>query len=105
LYQINLLNVSYDLQQSKDRQALLTQELQAEQVKLQNANDRVQEIEAGLSKQNSEYDHAHAELVRTKEEFASYERRDIQLREEIKHEKANKKKIQTKLHKETRQRK
>ncbi len=100
LYQINLLNVRKELEESREQHNALTEELKKEQVKLQKANDRVQEIEAGLSRQNSEYENAHAELVRTKEEFATYERRDIQLREEIKHEKGNKKKLMAKLQQE-----
>ena len=101
LYQINLMNVGNELNTAREQHESLTTELEEERVKLHKADDRVQEIESGLSAQNTEYEKAHAELVKTKEEFTSYERRDIQLREEIKHEKANKKKLQTKVQKET----
>jgi len=100
LYQIHALQSSRDLSDQEEKRDSLTEELEQERVKLQQANDRVQEIESGLSAQTAEYEKAHAELVKTKEEFASFERRDIQLREEIKHQKANKKKLQAKTLKE-----
>ena len=101
LYQINLMNVNDENEQNQLMVEQLTKELQEKKVELDQSNARVDEIESGLSAQNEEYEKAYAELLKTKEEFASYERRDIQLREEIKHEKANKKKLQEKLRQET----
>lgn len=101
LYQINLMNVNDENDQNQQLVEQLTKELEEKKVELDQSNARVNEIESGLSAQNDEYEEAYAELLKTKEEFASYERRDIQLREEIKHEKANKKKLQDKLRQET----
>ena len=101
LYQINHLSVKKEFEATKEQHESLTVELEQERIKLQNANDRVKEIESGISAQNAEYEKAHAEMVKTKEEFSSYERRDIQLREDIKHEKTNKKKLTMKVQQET----
>eukprot|EP00979_Chaetoceros_neogracilis_P018529 scaffold10755_cov246-Chaetoceros_neogracile.AAC.1 len=84
-----------------EKKAALASNLHEEQEKLKTANVRVLEIENGLSEQNIEYEKAHAELVKTREEFASYERRDIQLREEIKYGKENKKKLAAKVQSES----
>lgn len=101
LYQVNLMKVKEEMGESKVQHDALKAELEEETIKLQKANDRVQEIESGLAEQTAEYEKVYAELIKTKDEFSSFERRDIQLREELKHEKANKKKIQEKLRKET----
>ncbi len=52
---------------------------------------------AKYSEQRKDYEESFAELTRTKEEFAAYERRDIKLRETVKHERANKKKLEEKI--------
>jgi len=75
--------------------------LEEEEKKLEATNKRLAEIEKGHSTQTAEYEKAHAELVKTKEEFSVFERKDIKLREDIKHEKANKKKLEAKVKKET----
>jgi len=101
LYQIHTMNVAAESKEVEEKKATLVTKLEEERVNLKSADKRVTEIENGLSSQNDEYEKAHAELVQTKEEFASYERRDIKLREDIKHEKANKKKLEAKLKSET----
>ena len=97
LYQIYTMEVTIEKETLLEKKEGLELKLQEERVKLEAANERVTEIENGISSQTAEYEKAHAELVKTKEEFAAYERRDIQLREEIKHEKANKKKLEAKI--------
>ena len=84
------------VQQRKDAEDLLR--IQREH--LESAQNRVNEIEAGNSEHNAEFDKLHKEVVRTKEAFAAYERRDIMLRENIKHKKATKKKLIVKVEKE-----
>lgn len=86
------------LQEKKDEVA---KELETERVRLTAANERVQEIEDGLSDQKRVYEKIHSELKQTKEEFASFERKDIKLREEIKHTKAQRKKLEAKVKTET----
>lgn len=101
LYQINIMHVATEVKETEVKKIAVATNLEEERVKLKVADERVAEIDNGLSSQNNEYDKAHAELVRTKEEFAVYERRDIKLREDIKHEKANKKKLALKVTTET----
>ena len=54
-----------------------------------------------MADEKREYDRVYAELTETKEAYASYERQDIQLRENIKYEKANIKKLEGKVESET----
>jgi len=103
LYQLNILDVDEDIEKvNRGRQEVETK-LEAEREKLSAADTRVQEIENGLADQRKDYDKIFKELTKTKEEFAAYERRDIKLREEIKHNKALKKKIQQKAAKAEKQ--
>jgi structural maintenance of chromosome 4 len=101
LFQIQRLSIKTDTEVVLEKKAALASNLHEEQEKLKTANVRVLEIENGLSEQNIEYEKAHAELVKTREEFASYERRDIQLREEMKYGKENKKKLAAKVQSES----
>lgn len=97
LYQINDMLTMKDKQRFEEEKATVDTELETERQRLKSADERVQEIEGGLSEQRSEYDTIHKELKQTKEQFTAYERRDIKLREEIKHLKAEKKKLDSKL--------
>lgn len=100
MYQIHKHACKVELGRMEEKKTLLSTQLEEERAKLDDATKRVKEIESGLSAQHGEYETVHAELVKTKEEFASYERRDIQLREEIKHGKESKKKLAAKVEKE-----
>ncbi len=101
LYQIMKREAVVDLDAALPKKDRWGEELETRRVELQKATDRVREIENGLaSKTAAEHDEAHAELIKTKEEFASYERRDIQLREEIRHQKDHKKKLAAKVQRE-----
>ena len=60
-----------------------------ERVKLKLAEDSAAKIDRGLSSLNADYENTHTVPVCTKEKFAVYERRDIELRDDMKHEKAN----------------
>ena len=101
LYQIYKMEAALDKETLLEKKEVLEAKLQEERVKLEAANERVAEIENGISSQTAEYEKAHLELVKTKEEFAAYERKDIQLREEIKHAKANRKKLEAKIKSES----
>jgi structural maintenance of chromosome 4 len=101
LYQINAMRSTKDLSHLEETKTSVVEELEKERVRLSAADARVQEIEGGLSQQRKEYDKIHAELKKTKEEFAAYERKDIKLREEIKHAKTQKKKLEAKVKSET----
>jgi structural maintenance of chromosome 4 len=101
LYQIHAMKTEQEAGHYTAKKTKAEEVLQAERERLEKANERVQEIESGLSEQRKEYEKIHEELKQTKEEFAAYERRDIKLREEIKHGKAQKKKLETKVKTET----
>ena len=68
---------------------------------LREADARVAEIQEGIAEQRSEYDTVHGELVKTKEEYTKFERMEIQMKENIKFEKANVKKLEEKVIAET----
>lgn len=65
----------------------LQTELAVEQERFQVGNKQVEEIEAGLAEQRAEYQSVYQEMLKTKEEWAAFERRDIKLKEDIKHTK------------------
>lgn len=100
LYQVHHLQATRDAEKLQEKKAHIQEKLESERDRLEQANDRVQEIEQGLATERKEYDKVFRELTKTKEEFAAYERRDIKLREEIKHGKARRKKLQDKIAKE-----
>ena len=97
LCQINKMEAERGMKETQQNEEELQKKLDEERSKLKEMNDRVHEIENGLAIQTSDYDKAHEELLRTKEDFAAFERKDIKMKEEIKHEKANKKKLSTKI--------
>ena len=97
LYQIHSLQVTTQADRLTTLRDQATAELASERQRLESANARVREIEDGLAGQQKDYDKIFKELTKTKEDFAAYERRDIKMREEIKHAKAQKKKLDTKL--------
>eukprot|EP00978_Attheya_sp_CCMP212_P035706 scaffold157035_cov37-Attheya_sp.AAC.2 len=101
LYQIHSMEVGKDAEKADTKRTDILEELEEERVRLKASDDRVKEIEDGLSAQTREYEKIHEELKKTKEEFAAYERRDIKLREDVKHERANKKKLEAKVKSET----
>ena len=97
LYQVQMLDSDRDIERLSEKKQRAEEKLNAERERLESANQRVQQIEEGLSGERKEYDKIFNELTKTKEEFAAYERRDIKLREEIKHAKAQKKKLDAKI--------
>lgn len=101
LFQIHrhLASVEVDVAIQKKNEYLAR--LDTERSTIQEASQKILEIENGLAERNADFEKVHEELVRTKEEFSSYERRDIELREEIKHGKENKKKLLAKVQSET----
>ena len=102
LFQIHKMqaeNATYDYTRQKEA---VEEKLNMNREKLAKADKRVEEIESGLTEQRKEYDKIHAELKKTKEEFTSYERRDVKLREEVKHAKTQIKKLEAKLDAESR---
>jgi len=101
LFQIHSMHARHEGEEAAERREQLAEELEAERSKLTEADERVTEIENGMAGEKAEYDRVHAELVETKEAYAAYERQDIQMKENIKHEKSTVKKLEGKISTET----
>jgi len=101
LYQIHAMYARREGKGAYDQREELHERLEAERAKLSAADERVSEIESGLAAQTKEYNKTHAQLTKTKEEFSAYERQDIQMKENIKFEKGNIKKLEAKVVAET----
>jgi len=101
LYQIHAMYARREGKGAYDQREELHERLEAERAKLSAADERVSEIESGLAAQTKEYNKTHAQLTKTKEEFSAHERQDIQMKENIKFEKGNIKKLEAKVVAET----
>jgi structural maintenance of chromosome 4 len=101
LYQLNVAQVRRDLDEAHNTSEEIKEQLALEKSKNKATDGRMKEIEGLLSSKQVEYDISHAELVKTKEEFAAFERKDVSLREDIKHAKELKKKFESKVLAET----
>jgi structural maintenance of chromosome 4 len=100
LYQVHLMNVDTEKERVETKLESAATKLEEEREKLSKTNQRVKEIEDGVVEQRNEYNQVHSELKQTKEEFSAYERRDIKLKEEVKHASGQKKKLQAKVESE-----
>jgi structural maintenance of chromosome 4 len=97
LYQINAMNADKEVTKYTEQRNAISEQLEVERKRVAQAQERIDEIESGLAEQRKDYEASYTELTKTKEEFAAYERRDIKLRETVKHERANKKKLEEKI--------
>lgn len=97
LYQMQIMKTATELEKLSSKKALAEDKLSDERTRLDSSKTRILELETALKKQKKDYDATYAELTKTKEEFAAFERRDIKLREEIKHGKTQKKKLEAKI--------
>lgn len=97
LYQVNAMRADKEAIKFTEQKEELANKLALERERVVQARKRIEEIEGNLTEQRQDYNNTYNELKRTKDEFAAFERRDIKLRETIKHERANKKKLETKL--------
>jgi len=97
LFQINMMSANDDAEKAEEKKKEVETKLADERVNIGGADERVAEIESGIAAQTAEYDKIHAELKKTKDEFAAYERKDIQLKEDVKAEKAKVKKLDSKV--------
>ncbi|KAL7542434.1 hypothetical protein ACHAXR_011785 [Thalassiosira sp. AJA248-18] len=101
LFQIHSMHARNEGETASEQREGLVEQLDAERAKLTEADERVSEIENGMTDQKKEYDRVHAELTETKEAYTAYERQDIQMKENIKHEKGLVKKLEGKVVAET----
>ena len=97
LFQIHSMVARKEGEVAQEQREELAEQLEAERLKLKEADERVAEIENGMGEEKREYDKVYKELTETKEEYTSYERQDIQMKENIKHEKGNIKKLESKI--------
>ena len=97
LFQIHSMVARKEGEEAQEQREELVEQLEAERLKLKEADERVAEIENGMGEEKKEYDKVYKELTETKEEYTSYERQDIQMKENIKHEKGNIKKLESKI--------
>lgn len=97
LYHYYAMKAEKEWTEYTDQKNKVTEQLEAERERVAQATQRIQEIESGLVDQRNDYLQTKAELKRTKDEFSAYERRDIEIREAIKYERTNKKKLLEKL--------
>ena len=97
LYQVNAMRADKESIKFSEQREEISKRLNDEREKVSQARQRIEEIESTLTEQRKDYDNTFSELKRTKDEFSAFERRDIKLRETIKHERANKKKLESKL--------
>lgn len=96
-YQMHTMRATTELNSYTERKSGVEEKLATERERLKSADTRVRVLEKDLKQQQKSYDKIYGELLKTKEEFSAYERRDIKLREEIKHCKSQKKKLETKV--------
>lgn len=97
LFHIRAMTVQKELSLLANARDTLTTALGAEREAIVATDKRVDEIETGLSDKRKDYQITFEELKRTKEEFTAFERKDIKLREEIKHERTHKAKLTEKM--------
>lgn len=97
LCQIHAMRADKECQKITEKKDKVNQKLAMEREKLAQANQRIEEIESGLAAQRNDYDQTFNELKKTKEEFTAFERKDIKLREEIKHERGQQSKLEDRV--------
>ena len=97
LYHIHAREAEKEMTKVSEKKEQVSLKLVQEQEQIAFANARIEEIENGLTEQRRDHDEAFKELQKTKDEFSAFERKDIKLREEIKHERAQKKKLANKV--------
>jgi structural maintenance of chromosome 4 len=97
LYQIHVMRAVEEATAFAEKKDEVVQKLEQERQTLASASSRIEELEKGLSGLRKEYDSAFSELKKTKDEFSAYERRDIKIREEIKHGRSQQTKLDGKI--------
>lgn len=101
LFQISQMMARKESESAREEKEGLVERLEGERSKLTDADERVKQIEDGMTAQRAEYDEIYDELTKTKEGYTKFERQDIQMKENIKFEKTNVKKLEEKLVAET----
>lgn len=97
LFQIHAMHSRNEREVATSERGELSERMESQRSKLVEADERVAEIEDGMADQKREYDAVYVELTETKDAYTSYERQDIQMKENIKHEKGNIAKLEGKI--------
>eukprot|EP00970_Alexandrium_tamarense_P018796 scaffold13473_cov241-Alexandrium_tamarense.AAC.2 len=97
LHQIHGMYARKEGEAAREQRVELVEQLEGERLKLSEADERVREIDSGMTEQQSDYDRVFDELTTTKGEYTAWERQDIQMKENIKFEKSNIKKLEGKV--------
>lgn len=105
LFQINSMKAKTDIDIYQEQKTVAHRMLQSDRETLQLTIKRIKELEKDLKVQQRQYNTVNDELVKTKEEFAFYERSDIKLKEETKHLECHLKKLHDKLNQEVKKEK
>jgi len=97
IYQMNMVEVGEEKEATKEKTEEISSKLEAEKSTLAESTARLNEIETGHNAQVAEYEGLATKLKEVKDEFASYERRDVKMREDIKFSKAQIKTLESKV--------
>lgn len=100
LYQINESIENANADDFKTRRVAVNEKLEKERGKLLSSEHKSQETEKLYQQTLADYNAVAAELQLTTSEFGAYERRDVKLQEDMKHCKAQLKKIQQTVNKD-----
>jgi structural maintenance of chromosome 4 len=101
LFQISSMLARKEAEEAKGEKEGLVEKLEEERARLAEADERVNQIEDGMTEQRNEYEAIYSELSKTKDAYTKFERQDIQMKENIKFEKSNVKKLEEKVVTET----
>jgi structural maintenance of chromosome 4 len=97
LYQFYRHEAHLEYQQLQSEHAVTSALYQTERDKYTAEQERITQLEDLVRHEKVSYETIHTALVQTKEEFQAYERRDIKLREQLKHVKRNRNKMVQKV--------
>jgi len=100
MYQLFIKETQANLAIIQENKDALTQKLEEERAKLSEHDGALKSAEGRHGELISELSQIQAELDKSVKEYSEFERKDIKFREDLKHMKANIKKIETKLSKD-----
>eukprot|EP00466_Bigelowiella_natans_P003477 jgi/Bigna1/87694/estExt_fgenesh1_pg.C_230067 len=102
LYQSNETESKRQIAAVEEKKTRLNTKLDYERKKLEDRTTELKDIEDEYNKAKKDYDLTNKTMLKTKAEFAAYERKDIQFQENKKNEKAKKRKLEGKIKREKR---
>jgi structural maintenance of chromosome 4 len=97
LYQFYRHEAHLEWHQYQSEHAIASATYQTERDNYTAEQERISQLEELYRTEKSSYEIIHKELITTKNEFQAYERRDIKLREQLKHAKSKRQKMVQKI--------